>query len=149
MENITLFRDSLTDYTEVKDGKPTTEGAVSDWIRSEFRRHGLTDNMECIVAVGRTASDPHYAPEGAGETIRRGDLLLIDLWAGRPGSVPADQTWMGMMGPEVDARTREVWEAVRDARDAALAFLKERFDAGEEVRGYEVDDVSRGVIAEK
>jgi Xaa-Pro aminopeptidase len=133
----------------IKEGKPTTEGALSDWIRSEFRRHGLTDNMECIVAVGRTASDPHYAPEGAGETIRRGDLLLIDLWAGRPGSVPADQTWMGMMGPEVDARTQEIWEAVRDARDAALAFLKERFDAGQEVRGFEVDDVSRAVIAER
>ncbi|MHB1193276.1 MAG: M24 family metallopeptidase [Longimicrobiales bacterium] len=133
----------------IGDGKPTTEGALSDWIRSEFTRHGLTDNMECIVAVGRTASDPHYAPEGAGETILRGDLLLIDLWAGKPGSVPADQTWMGMMGSEVDARTQEIWEAVRDARDAALAFLKERFDAGEEVRGYEVDDVSRGVIVER
>lgn len=133
----------------IKEGKPTTEGALSDWIRSEFRRHGLTDNMECIVAVGRTASDPHYAPEGAGEIIDRGDLLLIDLWAGKPGSVPADQTWMGMMGSEVDARTQEIWEAVRDARDAALAFLKERFDAGEEVRGYEVDDVSRGIIAER
>ncbi len=133
----------------IGDGKPTTEGALSDWIRSEFRRHGLTDNMECIVAVGRTASDPHYAPEGAGETIGRGDLLLIDLWAGKPGSVPADQTWMGMMGSEVDARTREIWEAVRDARDAALTFLKERFDAGQEVRGYEVDDVSRGVIDER
>ena len=131
----------------IKEGTPTTEGALSDWIRGEFTRHGLTDNMECIVAVGRTASDPHYAPEGAGETIRRGDLLLIDLWAGKPGSVPADQTWMGAMGSQVDSRTREIWEAVRDARDAALAFLKERFDAGEEVRGYEVDDVSRGVIA--
>lgn len=133
----------------IKAGSPTTEGALSDWIRAEFRRHGLTENMECIVAVGRTASDPHYAPEGAGETIRRGDLLLIDLWAGKPGSVPADQTWMGMMGREVDARTRAIWEAVRDARDAALDFLKARFGAGEEVRGYEVDDVSRGVIEER
>ncbi len=133
----------------IKEGEPTNEGALSDWIRSEFMRHGLTDNMGCIVAVGRTASDPHYAPEGAGETIGRGDLLLIDLWAGKPGSVPADQTWMGMMGSEVDTRTREIWEAVRDARDAALAFLTERFDAGEDVRGYEVDEVSRGVIAER
>ncbi len=133
----------------IEAGRPTNEGALTAWINAELDRHGLTANRACIVAVGRTASDPHYEPVGDGETIRRGDLLLIDLWGGKPGSVPADQTWMGMMGREVDARTREIWEAVRDARDAALGFLKARFDAGEEVRGYEVDDVSRGVIEER
>jgi len=133
----------------IKAGRPTNEGALTAWINAELDRHGLTANRACIVAVGRTASDPHYEPVGDGETIRRGDLLLIDLWGGKPGSVPADQTWMGMMGREVDARTREIWEAVRDARDAGLEFLKARFDAGEEVRGYEVDDVSRGLIEER
>jgi Xaa-Pro aminopeptidase len=112
-------------------------------------RKGLTELPDCIVAVGRTAADAHYAPDGAGETINRGDLLLIDLWGGRPGSVPADQTWMGLMGASVDARTQEIWEAVRDARDAAVTFLKERAGAGEDVRGFEVDDVSRGVIRER
>lgn len=133
----------------IRAGSPTTEGALSDWIRGELTKEGLTANMECIVAVGRTASDPHYAPEGAGETIRRGELLLIDLWGGKPDSVPADQTWMGVMGSKVDARTREIWEAVRDARDAALAFLSESFEAGKEIRGYEVDDVARALIAER
>ena len=133
----------------IRAGSPTTEGALSDWIRGALTKEGLTANMECIVAVGRTASDPHYAPEGAGETIRRGDLVLIDLWGGKPDSVPADQTWMGVMGSKVDARTREIWEAVRDARDAALAFLSESFEAGKEIRGYEVDDVARALIAER
>jgi Xaa-Pro aminopeptidase len=133
----------------IRAGKPTNEGALTAWINAELDRHGLTANRACIVAVGKTASDPHYEPVGEGETIRRGDLLLIDLWGGKPESVPADQTWMGMMGSEVDARTREIWEAVRDARDAALEYLKARFDAGDEVRGYEVDDVSRGVIEDR
>ena len=133
----------------IRAGTPTTEGALSDWIRAQFQERGLDANQDCIVAVGRTASDPHYAPVGAGETIQKGDLLLIDLWAGREGSVPADQTWMGMMGSSVDARTQEIWEAVRDARDAAVAFLQERFAAGEPIKGFEVDDVSRGVITER
>jgi len=38
---------------------------------------------------------------------------------------------------------------VRDARDAAVTFLRERFESGEEVRGFEVDDVSRGVITDR
>ncbi len=133
----------------IRSGSPTTEGALSDWIRAELSGNGLTELPDCIVAVGRTASDPHYAPPGAGETIVKGELLLIDLWAGRPGSVPADQTWMGMMGGSVDPRTQEIWEAVRDARDAAVTFLRERFDAGEAVRGFEVDDVARGLIEER
>ncbi len=133
----------------IRAGAPTNEGALSDWIRSELTGLGFPEQLDCIVAVGKTAADPHYAPVGAGETIDRGDLLLIDLWAGRPGSVPADQTWMGMMGSSVDARTQEIWEAVRDARDAAVAYLVERYEAGQDVRGFEVDDVSRGVIVER
>lgn len=133
----------------IRRGFPTDEGTLSDWIRSEMAGKGLTELPDCIVAIGRTAADPHYAPDGAGETINRGDLLLIDLWSGRPGSVPADQTWMGLMGASVDPRTQEIWEAVRDARDAAVTFLKERAAAGEDVRGFEVDDVSRGVITER
>lgn len=133
----------------IRAGKPTNEGALTKWINDRFDSHGLTANRACIVAVGRTASDPHYEPPGDGETINKGDLLLIDLWAGKPGSVPADQTWMGVMDSKVDARTQEIWEAVRDARDAAVTFLQDRFAAGEPIRGFEVDDVSRGVITER
>lgn len=133
----------------VKRGSPTSEGVLSDWIREQLRDAGLVDQMDCIVAIGRTAADPHYAPDGPGETIGRGDLLLIDLWGAFSGSVAADQTWMGFLGPELDARTAEVWEAVRDARDAALDFLRERFEAGEDVRGFEVDRVARTLIAER
>ncbi len=133
----------------VRDGAPTTEGALSEWIVSELQSAGLVDQPSCIVAVGPKAADSHYAPVGAGETIREGDLLLIDLWGAFEGSVAADQTWMAILDGEVDPRTQEIWEAVRDARDAALEFLKQRFEAGEEVRGFEVDDVTRAVIAER
>jgi len=133
----------------VRQGLPTSEGALSDWIRSELRRAGLVDQMDCIVAIGRTAADPHYAPVGTGETINRGDPLLIDLWGAYEGSVAADQTWMGLLASEVDPRTQEIWEAVRDGRDAALQFLRERHEAGMEVRGFEVDQVARTLIADR
>jgi len=132
-----------------RDRKPTTEGALSDWIRTELRSAGLTEQMDCIVAIGPRASDPHYAPVGAGETIAQGALLLIDLWGAFPKSVAADQTWMGILAASVDAKTQEVWEAVRDARDAALEHLRARARAKAEVRGYEVDDVARGLIRER
>lgn len=133
----------------VRAGSPLTEGALSDWIRSELRGAGLVHETDCIVAVGAGAADPHYAPDGPGAVIERGALLLIDLWGGFEGSVPADQTWMGFLGSTIDARTDEVWRAVRDARDAAIAFLEQRFEEGSAVRGYEVDDVARAVIEER
>lgn len=130
-------------------GEPTTEGALSDWIRGRLSEAGLVSQADCIVAIGPRASDSHYAPEGAGETIERGALLLIDLWGAFEGSVPADQTWMGALSGSVDARTKDVWRAVRDARDAALEFLRGSFDAGHEVRGSDVDDVARSIVGER
>jgi Xaa-Pro aminopeptidase len=53
---------------------------------------------------------------------------------------------MGFLGGAVPEEIRTVWGVVKEARDRAVDFLRERFEAGQEVRGYEVDDVSRGVI---
>ena len=134
----------------VERGSFLDEGELSRWIRSELGERGLTDQVDCIVAVGPRAADPHYEPGEAGETIGPDTLLLIDLWgATGPGAVPADQTWMGYLGAEVPDEIQAVWEAVRDARKAAVAFLRERHAAGREVAAYEVDDVSRGVLEER
>jgi Xaa-Pro dipeptidase len=133
----------------IRDGEPTTEGALSEWITGELHGAGLVDQPACIVAIGPKAADSHYEPVGTGEAIDRGDLLLIDLWGAFEGSVPADQTWMGVLAPSVDTRTQRIWEAVRDARDAAVAFLRERAAAGADVFGYEVDDVARALIQER
>ncbi len=133
----------------IQDDAPLTEGALAAWIRARCAELGVGTDQSCIVAIGPRASDPHYDPGDTGERIERDQVLLIDLWGKRePGAVPADQTWMGFMGSQVPSDVQVVWEAVRDARDAAVAFLMKRYGAGEPVRGFEVDDVARGVIEE-
>ncbi len=134
----------------VRRGEPTTEGALAAWIRETLTARGLDQDPDCIVAIGPRAADAHYEPGEVGEVIREGDVLLIDLWGkSAPDAVWADQTWMGFLGSTVPDEVRTLWEAVRDARDAALRFLRERAAAGEPVRAFEVDDVSRGVIRER
>jgi Xaa-Pro aminopeptidase len=59
--------------------------------------------------------------------------------------VYADQTWMGFVGTPT-ARALEVWVAVRDARDAAIALVERAAAAGDALRGAEVDDAAREVI---
>lgn len=134
----------------VRAGAPTSEGELSTWILDALADGGVTCDADCIVAVGPRAADPHYAPEGRGAVIEADAVLLIDLW-GRTSdaAVPADQTWIGYLGTELPAEAAEVWSAVRHARDAVVSFLERRHRSGEEVRGYEADDVARTVIRDR
>ena len=128
----------------VQDGAVLSEVELMDWIRSELRENGLTDQEDCIVAAGTRAADAHYEPTGRGALLDRDSLVLIDLWGRNPsGGIPADQTWMGFLGPRPPDRILEVWSAVRDARDTALEFLSDRAETGVPVRGWEVDRSAR------
>ncbi len=129
-----------------RSGSPLTEHELQQWILAEFTASGVSTDHGPIVAIGPNAANPHYEP-GAGEsaTINTGDILLIDLWAREEGGVFADQTWMGSLG-QPSPKNVEVWESVRDARDAAIGILRERISARKPVSGGEVDDVARAVI---
>jgi len=129
------------------EGRPVGEAALMDWIRGRLRERGLREQVDCSVATGRNASDPHYHPEGPGALLAEETLVLIDLWGAEPGGIPADQTWMAWLGESPDDRTLQVYDAVRGARDGALDFLRERARSGKEVRGFEVDRVARDLLA--
>lgn len=131
-------------------GESPHEVGVRDWIRTEFVRCGLNVGADAIVAVNANAANPHYAPTAeAHSPIRRGDVLLIDLWGKEAEhSVYADQTWMAYVGADVPDRLRTIWEAVRDAREAAVSLASRLWSAGGPVTGAELDDAARGVIRE-
>jgi Xaa-Pro aminopeptidase len=128
---------------------PFTEYGLQQFMLARFREHGLITSSAPIAAVNAHSADPHYLPaaEGSGP-IAEGDLVLIDLWGKRPepGSVYADITWTGYVGATVPSRQSEVFSVVREARDAALEFVRTRVAAGDFPCGWEVDEVSRTVI---
>ncbi len=96
---------------------PLTEYALQSWIKERFEAGGLETDHGPIVAIGPNASNPHYEPTPEkSATIKRGDILLVDLWAREKNGVFADQTWMGSLGAPSD-RDHTIWIAVRDARD--------------------------------
>lgn len=133
-------------------GRPMAERDLMEWIEDTLAQGGVTEQVACIVATGVGAADPHYDPRGRGTPLTEGSLVLVDLWGGLAGGgIPADQTWMGFLGsPEqVDPRQREVWEAVREARDGALAFLSRRAREGRAVQGWEVDEEARAILRKR
>ena len=131
------------------DGGPT-EYDVAEFIRGRFREEGIHSPDGPIVAVNGHAGDPHYepAPEGS-SVIRRGDWLLIDLWAREPApeAMYADITWVAYVGDRAPEEHRKVWEIVSTARDAALKYLEGSARQGITLRGAQVDRIAREYIA--
>ncbi|HOX43268.1 MAG TPA: M24 family metallopeptidase [Myxococcota bacterium] len=135
---------------ELGAGRTLTEFELQQWILERFEAEGLDCLGELpIVGVNDHPADPHFEPtrENA-RPFKRGDSVLIDLWAKlkEPGAIFYDITWCGFIGPGPAPRYAEIFRVARDARDAALEFVRGRFARGEPCHGYEVDDACRRVV---
>lgn len=130
-------------------GERVTEWDIQQFILGRFREEGLFTDHGPDVAVNANASNPHYNPtQEACSEIRRGDLVLIDMWAklDRPNGVYYDITWVGYCGERAPEPMRKVFGIVRDARDAAILRVKEAIANKRPLCGFEVDDAARSVI---
>jgi Xaa-Pro aminopeptidase len=121
---------------------------VQQFILQRFAARGLVANHPPIVAINAHSADPHFEPTPDSGLIRPGDFVLIDLWAKEPDGVYADYTWTGFMGNVVPDRHQEIFTIVRNARDAAIAFVKDRIAREQSFRGCEVDAAARKVITD-
>jgi Xaa-Pro aminopeptidase len=134
-------------------GERVTEWDIKQFILRRFGESNLTADHGPVVSVNTHASTPHYEPElTASSEIRPGDLVLIDMWAklNFPGSVYYDITWTGHCGDgPVPSEIENIFEIVKSARDAAVRFVTGAVAAGRVIRGFEVDDVARGLIRGK
>lgn len=133
----------------VRDGNPLTEFELQQWILAQFRANGITTAEPPVAAVQPNSGNPHYEPkQGASRPIRAGDLLLLDVWGkfAKPGSVYYDITWVGYLGARVPDAYSKIFGIVRQARDRAIAFVKESVAKGRAIHGWEVDRVARETI---
>jgi Xaa-Pro dipeptidase len=146
-------RESFELITErLNTGIAVTEFDVQQFILRRFEELGVETDHGPIVAINAHASDPHYEPNcDKYSHIRRGDVVLIDLWAKRklPDAVYYDVTWTGFCGESVPDQVQKVFEIVRDAREKACQFVIAKATSRDTVCGFEVDDVARGYITEK
>ena len=133
----------------LKNGE-TSEYEIQKFICDRFHEEGMVYDDPAIVAIGKNASDPHYGPsKEVSSPIRKGDLVLIDMWAKMddPEGVYADITWMGYVGEEVPEVYAKRFEILKKAIEADFEFLKNELPK-RAVAGYEVDQISRDYIKE-
>jgi Xaa-Pro aminopeptidase len=130
-------------------GGDVTEMELQRWILERFEGAGLRATDPPTVAVNEHSADAHFSNTPAlDRPIRRGDFLLLDAWAKarRPGAVYADYTQVAFLGGTAPETHRAAFEAVREARDRAIAQVRESLRAGRDPRGCDVDDAAREVI---
>jgi Xaa-Pro aminopeptidase len=132
-----------------KSANPATEMALQRWILERFDEAGLTSSDPPTVAVNEHSADAHFSNTPAlDRPIRAGDFLLLDAWAKAkaPGAVYADYTQVACFGASAPETHRAAFEAVREARDRAIAFVRDSLGKGLPPRGCDVDDAARGAI---
>ncbi len=130
-------------------GEALSEFEIQERMVGWFREAGLVADAPPIVAAQENAGNPHYAPtRDASRPVRANELLLLDLWGklDRPGAVYADITWTGFAGDPPPDIAR-AFEVIVQGRDAGVKKVKTAVAAGETVHGWEVDRVTRDVIA--
>ena len=117
--------------SQLRDGKTITEYDVQQVILRQFDEMDLVTDHPPIVAANAKSSDPHYAPTPTDtQKIKIGDFILIDLWAKQkdPDAVFADTTWVAYADKTVPARYVEIFDIVKEARDRAVRFIREKWD---------------------
>lgn len=130
-------------------GKPLDEYAVQTFVMQRFQERGLITNWPPIVGANANAADSHYSPPQKGSSpIRRGDLVLLDLWAklDQPDAVYYDITWMAYCGGQVPEPMGKAFAVAMGARDAGIQLVRDAIATGRTLRGFEVDDAVSGHI---
>jgi Xaa-Pro aminopeptidase len=127
----------------------TNEHAIQQWILEAFRRENLVTGDPPVVAVNANSANPHYGPDANHSAlIREGDFVLLDIWAKKntPNAVYYDITWTGFVGPSPSDRMREIFQIVRNGRDAGIKFVCDSISAKKQICGWQVDDPVRQSI---
>jgi Xaa-Pro aminopeptidase len=136
----------------LRRGIEPAETQIQKFLLDRFAEAHLECDHAPIVAVNAHAGDPHYEPSERTPTpIRRGDLVLIDLWArGKgPSDAYADITWVGFCGDRPPARAEEIFRAAADGRDRGVEALRAAHREKRTLRGCDVDAVVREHIASR
>jgi Xaa-Pro dipeptidase len=141
-ESFGYIRRTVTNRGEV------SEHTVQQFILERFDSCGMRSDKPPIVAVNAHSADPHFQPTPTSGVIRRGDFVLLDIWAKgkEPRSVYADITWTGYVGATVPEPYPNIFRVVQHARDAAIHLVQDAIHAGQAICGWEVDEMARETI---
>jgi Xaa-Pro aminopeptidase len=137
---------------KIKQKQEVDEFQIAQFIQKRMNESGMAKEEDLICAVNENSGNPHYTPSQAeSKKIKEGDFVLLDIWGKmkKEKSIYADITWTGYVGEKIPEKYVDIFNIVKQARDVALNFLKDKWVQGKEVKGWEVDKVCRDFIEKK
>lgn len=140
MMKIGAITDKVMEKTIAFIKPGVSELTIVDFIESELRRMDAgPSTAQPIVGSGPYSAQPHYRPQTE-KLIQQGDAVVLDF-GGTLEHYHSDMTRTVFVG-EPDVEFQRIYDAVRKAHDAAMAFAKPG------VRCEEVDSQARRVITD-
>ena len=136
---------------QLEEGRPVHEHEAQEKILRDFEARNLNSEYPPSVSINEHTADPHYvASADHPREIKKGDFILIDLWAKekKPGSIFGDITRVGVARKAPTAREKEIFTLVRKAQKAATELVCKRFAEHKEICGWEVDALARKIISD-
>jgi Xaa-Pro dipeptidase len=133
----------------VTDNVSVNEVEIQNFLLQQYEQRNLMAGHPPIVAINAHSADPHFAPNLEDNLpMKKGDFLLVDMWSKRkvPHAVYDDITWTFFIGESVPAEHQNIFNVVRDGRDAAIRALQRRYPSGEVLYGWQIDDEARKSI---
>lgn len=151
VKNLMRIKDEAFEFIaqRIKNKKEVNEFEVAQFVLEKMEESRMETDELIICAVNENSGNPHYTPsQSESKNIKEGDFVLLDIWGKmkKGKSIYADITWTGYVGENVPEKYTEIFRIVKQARDNAVNFLKDRWVRKEEVRGWEIDKVCRDFI---
>lgn len=128
---------------------PIDEYKVQQFMLQAIEEAGCQTTDWPVCAVNAHSSDPHYYPTSSqASPIFAGDFILLDLWCKQkdPYAVYADITRVGIAAKQSTQKQTEIFNIVKGARDLATMMIKEYYENGQPLYGWQVDQACRDFI---
>jgi len=152
-----------------KKNKKITEKLIQSFIIERFEENNLVTDSPPLVAFGKNSANPHYSTpyslsqhscnstgrgihdKDNGVFLEKNTIIQLDIWAKcrtEPNnkSVYADISWVGFSGSDCPAEIVKSFNAVKEARDSVISFIKENIEAGNNVSGFDADEKARDFL---
>ena len=132
--------------------QPITEYQVQQFMLECIESQECMTEYPPTCAVNQNSADPHYSPQKESSfPIKRGDLILIDLWCKKKtlDAVYADISRMGIAAAQASAEQETVFSVVKEARDVATQLIQDHYTQQRPIQGWQVDQACREVIIQK
>jgi Xaa-Pro aminopeptidase len=123
-------------------GQYIDEWMLLQHMEETIAREPIYMDSPPFFGIDDHASDPGYEPKPQdSRQIREGSRLIVDI-AGRlpqEDAIYYDVSWCMNVGTAIDSEYQRWFDLVKEARQTAFDMIQARLDAGQDVRGCEVD----------